>query len=125
MIYDVKQVKLVFASSHHSRIVVITVEEAIGIKGGVVTAQGWKTRKPAAQGRTHTADRDRIGMLLLEMVQEHLPHGVHTDPALFDQITYDGDTGNACGCLQRGWVADAREGCEVRRHQAFRATNHT
>src|SRR5260370_22139864 len=90
MIHDVKQVELFAYLLCQLRIVPEAIYKSIGIEA---LARGFlPAREPSSHGRTDASHGEQVGMISLQVSDQHVRHQIHAWPILFLKITYDGNS---------------------------------
>src|SRR2546421_3375872 len=90
MIHDVKQVELFAYLLCQLRIVPKAIYKSISIEAlapNLLTA-----RESSSHGRTDARHGEQVGMIFLQVTDQHVRHQIHAWPILFPKITNYRDT---------------------------------
>ena len=89
VIDNVKQIKLSAQPSRRAWIIHEAIQEAVSIEA---TPRGClPARETATQMRRETRRGERIGVVLLQVVAEHLADEIHAGPVFFNEVAKNGE----------------------------------
>src|SRR5205085_4465449 len=87
VIYDVKEIELRASGRNYARVVAKAIEQPVEVKELAGRCRG--ARQAAAHRRANLFDRERLGMIVSKLREQHLSDQIHARPVLFQHVADD------------------------------------